>query len=103
MNKFIANKPDLILTNGMAYKYMPLFGSIAKIILNKDAEMFKVKPGELTRWYIVNAGPRGSLSLNFASAMIRSVLYGSSIITINQSKTDKCPLPMTTTLKFIPQ
>ena len=63
MNKFIANKPDLILTNGMAYKYMPLFGSIAKIILNKDAEMFKVKPGELTRWYIVNAGPRGSLHL----------------------------------------
>ena len=78
MNKFIANKPDLILTNGMAYKYMPLFGSIAKIILNKDAEMFKVKPGELTRWYIVNAGPRGSLSLNFASAMISSVLYGSN-------------------------
>jgi nitrite reductase (NO-forming) len=78
MNKFIANKPDLILTNGMAYKYMPLFGSIAKITLNKDAEMFKVKPGELTRWYIVNAGPRGSLSLNFASAMISSVLYGSN-------------------------
>jgi nitrite reductase (NO-forming) len=78
MNKFIANKPDLILINGMAYKYMPLFGSIAKIILNKDAEMFKVKPGELTRWYIVNAGPRGSLSLNFASAMISSVLYGSN-------------------------
>jgi nitrite reductase (NO-forming) len=78
MNKFIANKPDLILTNGMAYKYMPLFGSIAKIILNKDAEMFKVKPGQLTRWYIVNAGPRGSLSLNFASTMISSVLYGSN-------------------------
>ena len=75
MNKFLANKPDLILTNGMAYKYMPFFGTISKILLNKNAEVFKVKPGELTRWYIVNAGPRGYLSFNFASDMIRTIHY----------------------------
>jgi nitrite reductase (NO-forming) len=48
MNKFLANKPDLILTNGMAYKYMPFFGTVSRIILNKNAEVFKVRPGELT-------------------------------------------------------
>jgi hypothetical protein len=77
-NKFISNKPDLILTNGMAYKYIPFFGSESRIILNTDAEIFKVKPGELTRWYIVNAGPRGYLAFNFASGMINSVVYDSS-------------------------
>ncbi len=78
MNKFLANKPDLILTNGMAYKYMPFFGTISKILLNKNAEVFKVKPGELTRWYIVNAGPRGYVSFNFASDMIRTVHYNTN-------------------------
>lgn len=78
INKFLANKPDLILTNGMAYKYMPLFGTVSKIILNKNAEVFKVKPGELTRWYIVNAGPRGYLSFNFASDMIRTMHYNTN-------------------------
>jgi nitrite reductase (NO-forming) len=78
MNKFLANKPDLILTNGMAYKYMPFFGTISKILLNKNAEVFKVKPGELTRWYIVNAGPRGYLSFNFASNMIRTIHYNTN-------------------------
>jgi nitrite reductase (NO-forming) len=70
MSKFIANKPDLILTNGMAYKYIPFIGTQTKMILNEDAEVFKVKPGELTRWYIVNAGPRGHLSFNFVGGMI---------------------------------
>ena len=70
MSKFIANKPDLILTNGMAYKYMPFIGAETKLMLNEDAEVFKVKPGELTRWYIVNAGPRGYLSFSFEEAMI---------------------------------
>ncbi len=78
MNKFIANKPDLILTNGMAYKYIPFFGTISKILLNKNAEVFKVKPGELTRWYIVNAGPRGHISFNFASDMIRTIHYNTN-------------------------
>jgi nitrite reductase (NO-forming) len=72
MSKFIANKPDLILTNGMAYKYIPFIGTQTKMILNEDAEVFKVKPGELTRWYIVNAGPRGHLSFNFVGGMIIS-------------------------------
>jgi nitrite reductase (NO-forming) len=81
MNKFLANKPDLILTNGMAYKYIPFFGTISKILLNNDAEVFKVKPGELTRWYIVNAGPRGYLSFNFASGMIRTIHYNTNIST----------------------
>jgi nitrite reductase (NO-forming) len=78
MNKFLANKPDLILTNGMAYKYMPFLGTISKILLNKNAEVFKVKPGELTRWYIVNAGPRGYLSFNFASDMISTIHYNTN-------------------------
>lgn len=70
MSKFIANKPDLILTNGMAYKYIPFIGAETKLTLNEDAEIFKVKPGELTRWYIVNAGPRGYLSFSFEQGMI---------------------------------
>lgn len=78
MNKFLANKPDLILTNGMAYKYMPFLGTISKILLNKNAEVFKVTPGELTRWYIVNAGPRGYLSFNFASDMISTIHYNTN-------------------------
>lgn len=78
INKFLADKPDLILTNGMAYKYIPFFGSVSKIILNKNAEVFKVKPGELTRWYIVNAGPRGHLSFNFASGMIKTIHYNTN-------------------------
>ena len=77
-NKFVANKPDLILTNGMAYKYMPFLGTISKILLNKNAEVFKVKPGELTRWYLVNAGPRGYLSFNFASDMISTIHYNTN-------------------------
>lgn len=88
MNKFLANKPDLILTNGMAYKYMPFFGTISKILLNKNAEVFKVKPGELTRWYIVNAGPRGYLSFNFASGMIRTIHYNTNIDTNPNNYTD---------------
>jgi nitrite reductase (NO-forming) len=69
-NKFIANRPDLILTNGMAYKYMPFFGDQAKIQLNMNAQIFTVKPGELTRWYVVNAGPRGDVAFNFAGGLI---------------------------------
>jgi nitrite reductase (NO-forming) len=70
LNKFLANKPDLVLTNGMAFKYFPSIGTIAKIEINKNATFFKVKPGELTRWYIVNAGPRGYVAFNFAGGMI---------------------------------
>ena len=41
----------------MAFKYVPSIGQVVKLEINKDAQPFKVKPGELTRWYIVNAGP----------------------------------------------
>jgi nitrite reductase (NO-forming) len=49
VGKFLAQDPDLILTNGMAHKYVPEIGSQVKITLNPDAEVFMVKPGELTR------------------------------------------------------
>ena len=74
MNKFLNNDPDLILTNGMAYKYFPFMGTIAKISINKNAEMFNVKVGELVRWYIINAGPRGEITFNFAGGMIDKVV-----------------------------
>lgn len=74
MDKFLNNDPDLILTNGMAYKYFPSMGTIAKISINKNAEMFNVKVGELTRWYIINAGPRNEITFNFAGGMIDRVI-----------------------------
>ena len=74
LGKFTENRPDLILTNGMAYKYIPWIGTVSRIPLNNDAEIFHVKPSEPTRWYIINAGPRKSLDFNFAAAMI-DVIY----------------------------
>jgi nitrite reductase (NO-forming) len=68
--KFLSNNPDLVLTNGMAHKYVPAIGQVDKLELNKDAELFKVKPGELTRWYVVNAGPRGDVAFSFLRGMI---------------------------------
>jgi nitrite reductase (NO-forming) len=68
--KFIKNEPDLVLTNGMSFKYLSSLGQISKIELNKEAEVFKVKPGELTRWYIANAGPRGYVAFSFMGGMI---------------------------------
>ena len=35
----------------MAYKYIPFFGGQTKLLINNNTEEFKVKPGELTRWY----------------------------------------------------
>jgi len=74
MNKFLNNDPDLILTNGMAYKYFPFMGTLAKISINQNAKMFNVKVGELTRWYIINAGPRNENMFNFAGGMIDKVI-----------------------------
>ena len=68
--KFVNNHNDLELTNGMAFKYVPSVGSVAKIPLNKDAQVFKVKPNELTRWYIVNAGPNHFLSFHIIGGII---------------------------------
>ena len=77
IGKFISNNPDLVLTNGMSHKYVPAVGEVNKLELNKDAEIFKVKPGELTRWYIVNPGPNDGVSFHFISGML-SVRDGSN-------------------------
>jgi nitrite reductase (NO-forming) len=77
MNQLLANNPDLVLTNGMAHKYVPAVGEVNKLELNKEAEVFQVKPGELTRWYIVNPGPNDGVSFHFISGMI-SVRDGSN-------------------------
>ena len=63
----------------MAYRYLPWIGTVSRIPLNNDAEIFHVKPGEPTRWYIINAGPRKSLDFNFAAAMI-DVIYPPSLL-----------------------
>ena len=68
--KFASDQPDLELTNGMAFKYVPAVGQVVKLELNKNATVFKVKPGELTRWYIVNAGPNDFLSFHFIGGII---------------------------------
>ena len=70
LNKFLARNPDLVLTNGMAHKYVPSIGAFSKIDLNPDAQVFQVQPGELTRWYIVNAGPSDVVAFHFISGMI---------------------------------
>ena len=77
IGKFISNNPDLVLTNGMAHKYVPAVGEVNKLELNKEAEIFQVTPGELTRWYIVNPGPNDGVSFHFISGML-SVRDGSN-------------------------
>jgi nitrite reductase (NO-forming) len=74
--KFINKNPDLVLTNGMAHKYVPSIGTVAKLDLNKNAEVFKVKPGELTRWYVLNPGPNGGTAFHFISGMNTGVHDG---------------------------
>jgi nitrite reductase (NO-forming) len=85
-NKFIANRPDLILTNGMAYKYMPFLGDQAKIQLNMNAQIFNVKPGELTRWYVINAGPRGDVAFNFAGGLINENSVSNSNFNFSENR-----------------
>jgi nitrite reductase (NO-forming) len=68
--KFISDQPDLVMTNGMAHKYVPSIGTIAKLDLNKNATVFKVKPGEPTRWYVLNPGPNDGVSFHFISGQI---------------------------------
>ena len=70
LTKFATQQPDLIMTNGMAHKYVPSIGEIAKIVLNPNPELFKVKPGELTRWYVVNPGPNEGVAFHFISGQI---------------------------------
>jgi nitrite reductase (NO-forming) len=74
MEKFIARKPDLILTNGMAFRFIPWIGTYGKIQLNNDAEVFHVTTGELTRWYIFNAGPRNNIAFNLGAGLVKEVV-----------------------------
>jgi nitrite reductase (NO-forming) len=78
LDKFVEGKPDLVLTNGMAYKYIPWIGTIGKYILNNESESFKVKSNEPIRWNIINAGPRKTINFNFAAAML-DMIYPSSL------------------------
>jgi nitrite reductase (NO-forming) len=68
--KFATEQPDLIMTNGMAHKYVPSVGEKVKIELNPDGELFQVKPGELTRWYVLAPGPNEGVSFHFISGQI---------------------------------
>jgi nitrite reductase (NO-forming) len=70
LEKFLARNPDLILTNGMAHKYVPSIGAFSPIELNPDAQPFQVQPGELTRWYIVNGGPSDVVGFHFISSIL---------------------------------
>ncbi len=70
LGKFATEQPDLILTNGMAHKYVPGIGDTAKITLNEHPELFKVKPGDLTRWYILNPGPNGGVAFHFIAGQM---------------------------------
>ena len=70
MNAFMAGNNNLEVTNGMAFKYVPGIGAVAKIPLNADAKPLMVKPGELTRWYIVNGGPNQFLAFHFISGQL---------------------------------
>src|SRR5688572_25123281 len=82
LTKFATQTPDLILTNGMAHKYVPGIGETSKIVLNENPQIFKVKPGELTRWYVLSPGPNEGVSFHFISGQI-DVRDGS-----NAAKTD---------------
>jgi nitrite reductase (NO-forming) len=70
LTKFATDSPDLILTNGMAHKYVPAIGKAVQLKLNANATVFKVKPGELTRWYIVNPGPNDYVAFHFIAGMM---------------------------------
>jgi nitrite reductase (NO-forming) len=68
--QFLTGNPDIVMTNGMAHKYVPAIGAISQIELNPDAEVFQVQPGELTRWYIFSAGPNDGVAFHFISGII---------------------------------
>ena len=63
----------------------------ARISLNVNAQIFKVEPGELTRWYVINAGPRGYIAFNFAGGLINenSISNTTSNFSENQTSNSK--------------
>jgi nitrite reductase (NO-forming) len=68
--KFLNQNPDLILTNGMSFKYVPSIGSVSKLELNPNATVFQVQPGEPTRWFITNPGPNDGVAFHFISGQL---------------------------------
>jgi hypothetical protein len=68
--QFLEGNPDIVMTNGMAHKYVPAIGAHVQIELNPNAEVFQVQPGELTRWYIFSAGPNDGVSFHFISGIL---------------------------------
>ncbi|MPZ07106.1 MAG: multicopper oxidase domain-containing protein [Nitrososphaeraceae archaeon] len=70
IGKFLNQNPDLMLTNGMSFKYAPSVGTVSKLDLNPNATVFTVKPGELTRWYITNPGPNDGVAFHFISGQL---------------------------------
>jgi nitrite reductase (NO-forming) len=68
--QFLEGNPDIVMTNGMAHKYVPAIGAHVQIELNPDAEVFQVQPGELTRWYIFSAGPNDGAAFHFISGIL---------------------------------
>ena len=70
ITKFATNQPDLVLTNGMAHKYAPAVGQVSKLELNPNATLFYAKPGELTRWFILNPGPNDGVAFHFISGQM---------------------------------
>jgi nitrite reductase (NO-forming) len=70
LNKFLEGNPDIVMTNGMAHKYVPEIGAFSKIPLNPNAEIFQVQPGELTRWFVFAPGPNQGVAFHFISGII---------------------------------
>jgi plastocyanin len=68
--QFLTGDPDIVMTNGMAHKYVPAIGAHVQIELNPNAEIFQVQPGELTRWYIFNGGPNDGVAFHFISGIL---------------------------------
>jgi nitrite reductase (NO-forming) len=68
--QFLTGDPDIVMTNGMAHKYVPAIGAHVQIELNPEAEVFQVQPGELTRWYIFAAGPNDGVAFHFISGIL---------------------------------
>ena len=71
MASFMNGNNALEVTNGEAFKYTPGIGKYGPIALNKDAKPLMVKPGELTRWYIVNGGPNHFLGFHFIAGQLQ--------------------------------
>jgi nitrite reductase (NO-forming) len=76
LQKFLNNNATVIVTNGMAHKYVPAIGEEVKVPINPNAQPFKVKPGELTRWYVLNYGPNTDTAFHFISGMLDSARDG---------------------------